>query len=219
MGELSFADGADFAMVQYRLGHLASWWGLQECDCEDCTQEALLALLSQHPDWRTDNLRTWLWLRRVLRHKATDAYRRAFRHGDVHFDEQVQTSGTGAPTSDRHVADLNPAALRKLAVIDGALSELTEENRNILVMHAGRGMTFAEIGEMLGLTAGRAEWRYRRALRQVRCLLAAMQPHPPMDDIGGRVTIQEGSGGDQGGKRHDVKNQRKFVSPIFLKDF
>ncbi|MGC8641789.1 MAG: sigma-70 family RNA polymerase sigma factor [Isosphaeraceae bacterium] len=205
VGEFSFPDGADFAIVEDRLRRLASRWGLRTCDGDDCAQEALLALLARHRDWSPDDPRTWLWLRRVLRHKVMDVYRRAHRQRGVPLDESAPTSATAARAPDSQDADPGPAEMRKLSELDAALSELGEENRDILVMHAGRGLTFAEIADMLGLTAERVEWRYWRALRHVRSHLGALLFHPLMDDMvgGGSGTWRfrketQATGGGQG---------------------
>ena len=197
MGEFSFPDGADFAFVEDRLRRLASRWGLRTCDGDDCAQEALLALLARHRDWAPDDQGTWLWLRRVLRHKVMDVYRRAHRQRGVPLDESAPTSATAARAPDSQDADPGPAEMRKLSELDAALSELGEENRDILLMHGGKELTFPEIADMLRLTAERVEWRYWRALRHVRSHLGALLFHPLMDDIVGADRAR----GDSGRKR------------------
>lgn len=52
--------------------------------------------------------------------------------------------------------------------LEGALAALPEEQRSVVVMHLWEGMTFAEIGEVCGVSGNTAASRCRYALDKMR---------------------------------------------------
>ena len=52
--------------------------------------------------------------------------------------------------------------------LEGALAELPEEQRSVVVMHLWEGMTFAEIGEVCGISGNTAASRCRYGLDKMR---------------------------------------------------
>jgi RNA polymerase sigma-70 factor (ECF subfamily) len=63
------------------------------------------------------------------------------------------------------------AATREL--VNRALEELPEEQREVVVMKLWGGLTFAEIGEAVGVPANTAATRYRYALEKMGGMLLA----------------------------------------------
>ena len=55
---------------------------------------------------------------------------------------------------------------------EAALRELPEEQREVLVMKIWGGLTFAQVGEALAISANTAGSRYRYALERLREALA-----------------------------------------------
>jgi RNA polymerase sigma-70 factor (ECF subfamily) len=56
-----------------------------------------------------------------------------------------------------------------------ALGQLSESQREVVVLHAYEGMTFAEIAEVLGATGVAVRVRAHRAYRRLRELLRPIE--------------------------------------------
>lgn len=62
------------------------------------------------------------------------------------------------------------------AELSGALSELTERERQVLALRFGGDLTAAEIAPILGLTLANVQQITSRALRKLRTLLGHTRP-------------------------------------------
>ncbi|WP_324674062.1 RNA polymerase sigma factor [Hymenobacter sp. GOD-10R] len=118
---------------------------------------------------------------RVLKYRASYHAGQPFRAWiyqlarNVHTDHWQQNR---RPTSDveqvEHTASYGRSALAQAAVTDRdaalqeALALLPPDQREILVLHRFQGFDYAEIGELLGCTAGAARVKAHRALEALR---------------------------------------------------
>ncbi|MGC8639200.1 MAG: sigma-70 family RNA polymerase sigma factor, partial [Isosphaeraceae bacterium] len=179
VGQLSHPSGADLGLPAARLVRLASRWGLQICDCEDCAQVALLALFEQHPDWSLDDRRIWPWLRHAVYSKAMDLHRQKHRRGLELLGEQAYDVGEGAapcPPEDLGASQARPPC-PALAMTEEILERVTEVNRTIFIEAAREGQDFACIGEGAGLTREEVRKRYDRVRQKVRCAVGPLCGH------------------------------------------
>jgi RNA polymerase sigma-70 factor, ECF subfamily len=122
---------------------------------------------------------------RVLRHRAT------FR-GDARFTtwvyriarnvclEHIARSARDRRIAERWFSETEPPDAAPNAdeneVLTAAMRALTPEQREVLVLCRYHDLPFAEIGEVLGCTAGAARVRAHRALAALRDAYIALDP-------------------------------------------
>ena len=128
----------------------------QWCDCpEDVVQEVLIELAAQP---RTpDDAAAWLY--RVVRNKAITAWRSSQRR---RRHETAAVIGRAAmferSSADRVDAEVAAAALESLSI----------ELREVVVARIWGGLTFQQIGHLVGASDSAAHRRYEAALLALR---------------------------------------------------
>ena len=165
MGTGPDPDGEVLSLLDALLRRSTVMRGVQTCDCDDCVQDAWLALFAEHPDWNPADPRCQAWLRIVARNKAVDVVRRLQRHPDEPLDGQAFVSHWAESSDDpgdREAGSGSPRAAL-VARIREVLNGLSDDTRLILVQHAQAGRGYAEIGMELGLTAEQIRSRYNWA--------------------------------------------------------
>lgn len=135
-----------------------------ESAADDVTQEAFLAAWRALPDFRGDcRFSTWLyrlttnagidWLRREKRYRSTD---------DV-TELELPDDGPG-PQDQAEQAEAQQAVRR-------ALSRLSEEHRQVLLLRYMQELDYAEIAAALEISEGTVKSRISRAKMRLRELL------------------------------------------------
>jgi RNA polymerase sigma-70 factor (ECF subfamily) len=133
---------------------------------EDLVQTTFLRLHAARRSWRTgERLRPWAFT--IAARVRVDWHRSRGR------PEQELDEAEG-------VADPDPAADPAEAIVTeeraervrAALDRLPEPQRVVVHLHRLEGMTFAEIGRVLGISEGAAKLRAFRAYAQLRSHLA-----------------------------------------------
>jgi RNA polymerase sigma-70 factor (ECF subfamily) len=134
---------------------------------EDVVQEVFLQLWSrpQAFDESRGSLGTYVAV--MARSRAIDV-RRARRARDA-ATERAAHAEPAAPardtTAERAIsADLSSRALR-------VLEQLPAEQRDVMLLNYGRGLTVPEIARLTGVSLGTAKSRVRLGLRRTRALL------------------------------------------------
>ena len=124
----------------------------QWCDCpDDVVQEALIELVAQP---RTpDDVAAWLY--RVVRNKAITAWRSAQRRRR-HETEAVAHRSAAFERSAADRIDAGVAA--------AALDSLSIELREVVVARIWGGLTFQQIGRLVGVSDSAAHRRYEAGL-------------------------------------------------------
>jgi RNA polymerase sigma factor (sigma-70 family) len=136
----------------------------QWCGCaEDVVQEALVELAGQPR--MPDDAAAWLY--RVVRNKAIVAWRSSQRR---RRHETAAVAGRGEAfersVADRIDADVAAAALQTLSI----------ELREVVVARIWGGLTFQQIGALVGVSDSAAHRRYEAGLLALRQKLRAPCP-------------------------------------------
>jgi RNA polymerase sigma-70 factor (ECF subfamily) len=125
---------------------------------EDVVQEAFVQLARQDEA----PVQPAAWLYRVVRNGALSAARGEQRRRKHEAAAAKRTSGWFLPAEAARI-DAETAA--------EALRELSLEEREIIVSHLWGGLTFQQIGEMVGQSAATAYRRYVAGLKTLRTQL------------------------------------------------
>jgi RNA polymerase sigma factor (sigma-70 family) len=128
----------------------------QWCDCpDDVVQESLIQLSGQLP--MPDNPVAWLY--RVVRNKAMTASRASQRRRR----HETAVAGDRPPTFERSPGDQIDAGDAAAAI-----ESLAIDLREVVVARIWGGLTFQQIGELVGVSDSAAYRRYEAALSALR---------------------------------------------------
>lgn len=122
---------------------------------EDIVQEAMIQLVQQKS--RPDNPAAWLF--RVVRNRAISAARSAARR-QRHESTAAGQHRAWFVSNNGQSLDAGHAA--------NALSQLPEIEREIVVAHLWGGLTFEQVGQLVGNSSSAVHRRYVRALQSLR---------------------------------------------------
>lgn len=134
-------------------------------DAEDVAQDALVTALERLEQCREPD-RFGAWLRRIARNRALNlrrgrALRRALSLGAV-----LQVQADESPERDRQLGEMRDALL-------SGLKELTEVQREVVLLHDLEGWRHREIAETLEIPEGTVRSHLFHARRALRRLLPA----------------------------------------------
>ena len=131
-------------------------YAAQLCDCpEDAVQEALVELAAREA--APANVVAWLY--RAVRSRAMNASRAAGR--------RKRREAEAAAARPRAIVGPEVAGLDAEAVT-AALADLPGEHREVIVAHVWGGLTFQDIGRLIGVSDSTAHRRYQAALAALR---------------------------------------------------
>ena len=141
------------AVRRYLFGLCGNW-----DEAEDLAQEALLKVWrKRHSFDGRSNVRTWIFA--VARNHWLDCLRRRKVRPREQSMEHDPQSGSGQPTPPAMAERVELAEAVRLAV-----DKLPEEQREALSLRESEGLTFREIGQLLGVPTATAKSRVRYAL-------------------------------------------------------
>lgn len=150
----------------------------------DATQEVFLRVVKNAARWQ-HKAKFTTWMYTIARNFCIDeARKRKFRKTDslnetVGKDEEAGTEKIDQVTADEVGADRLTDSLRIRAVIDAALQELPEEQREVFCLRQYGGLPFKEIGEAVGVGENTVKSRMRYALGTLQKALLAAGFQPP----------------------------------------
>jgi RNA polymerase sigma-70 factor, ECF subfamily len=140
---------------------------------EDLTGEVFLRVVQHVRRFKLDTSRpaasVSAWLYRIAANLVSDHHRSRRRRPQVDLDDDVSVT-VQSPDPCEEVE--RQEALHRLS---GALAQLTEEQRLVVVSKFGEGLSNAETAAWLGKTEGAIEGLQHRALRTLSRLLGAKQ--------------------------------------------
>jgi RNA polymerase sigma-70 factor (ECF subfamily) len=152
-------------------------------DASDVVQDVLLEAHRRLSDYlRNPSMPFHLWLRHIAKDHVIDAHRRHRKALRRSLDrEQPLVPAALADHSSYELAGqlLDPertpaseAIRRELQRrLDGAIANLEEDDREIILMRHGEQLSNQEVAAALGLTEAAASMRYLRAVRRLRAAL------------------------------------------------
>jgi RNA polymerase sigma-70 factor (ECF subfamily) len=152
-------------------------------DASDVVQDVLLEAHRRLSDYlRNPAMPFFLWLRHIAKDHIIDAHRRHRQAQRRSLDrEQPLAPGRLDDHSSFELAGqlLDQEATPATAAIqhelqrrlDGAITQLAEDDREIILMRHGEQLSNQEVAAALGLTEAAASMRYLRAVRRLRAAL------------------------------------------------
>lgn len=156
-------------------------------DASDVVQDVLLEASGRLADYLRDPAMPFhLWLRSMARDRIIDMHRRhraaekrsveKERPLHAHFGDRSSIELAGVLKDP----ELTPAAATLKKELEArflaALDELSEDDRDILLMRHFEGLGNGEAAEALGLSPAAAGMRHLRALRRLREILEGDEP-------------------------------------------
>lgn len=165
--------------VQLRLDRKLS----QRVDASDIVQDVLLEASRRLEDYlKRPPMPFALWLRQLARDHMIDAHRkhRVAQRRSLDREQPMVRPGFGEQSSldlagQLCDGELTPAAAAIRQELERrfltALDELSEDDREIILMRHFEHLTSEEAAEALGMTAAAAGMRHLRALRRLRGVL------------------------------------------------
>lgn len=135
---------------------------------DDAAQEVCLAVLTALPRYRHEGRPFEAFVYRIASRRVADAMRAVYR--DAVPVEDVPDSVCPEPTPEDAVLQLADAE-RARALLD----LLPEQQREVLTLRVAVGLSAAETGAALGLSAGAVRVTQHRALTRLRELTAGVE--------------------------------------------
>ncbi|WP_421789216.1 RNA polymerase sigma factor [Hyphobacterium sp.] len=131
-------------------------------DAHDAAQETFVAL-HRNLHRFDPSLSFVAWLFHMARNKGRDALRKRTAMRWLGGEDSMEQYASTAPAPDIEVADR-----QTLEQVEGAIREMPEGLKTPLLLSAIEGLTHAEIGTVMGLTAKAVEVRIYRARSRLR---------------------------------------------------
>lgn len=140
-------------------------------DAEDVVQDALLAAYRGIGkfDGRS-SLKTWLG--KIVMKRSISAWRKNRRHRSAVSLEPMHDA---AGISARRIPTDAVAAVDQRLDLTAALPELAAEYREVFILRELQGLSYAEIGQTLGIPPGTVDSRLYRARSELRKRLKGYQ--------------------------------------------
>ena len=132
-----------------------------ESAADDVTQEAFLAAWRALPDFRGD-CRFSTWLYRLITNAGIDWLRREKRHRSADDVTELELPDDAPSPQEQAEQSETQSAVRR------ALSRLSEEHRQVLILRELEGLSYGEIAALLGVEEGTVKSRIARARLALR---------------------------------------------------
>ena len=133
---------------------------------EDCTQETFIKVWKSLKKYDPEkSFRSWVFT--IARNTTTDFLRKkkAIPFSNLSVDE-LRFEDTVQDTADLPEAFLAKAEDR--AFLEKLLDELSPESKSVILLHHQEGLTFDEIGTIMGKPMNTVKSWYRRAIKKMQ---------------------------------------------------
>lgn len=133
-------------------------------DSEDILQETFLKIWSNADSYKAKGT-PMAWILTITKNFALMKLREKKRHQDMEpeqWDMEFHIPDTAGNTEDRHL-------------LEAALNILTEEERQIILLHAVSGLKFREISELTGIGLSTVLSKYHRSLKKLRIYIEGVE--------------------------------------------
>lgn len=126
---------------------------------ENLAQETFVRVFARRGQYlEGKTFSTWLW--QIAVNVCREEWRRTERRGEVALGER-----------EVHGAEPGPAewaeTRERVVLVQEALAGLGERLREVVILREYHGLTFREIGEVLGVAEGTVKWRMAEAMREL----------------------------------------------------
>ena len=130
-----------------------------EADAADAAQEGMVRALRGLAGFRGDaSFRTWLLT--IVANEARSFLRRSSRRREAVLEDEVASGAVGV--ADRVVESAEAERARVL------LARLPEKQRLAVQLRVDEGLSFREVGEVIGSSEGAARVNYHHGIRRLR---------------------------------------------------
>lgn len=180
---LAARDDEDALAVLYdRYGRVAYGLALRivrdQALAEDAVQEAFLAVWRTAASFRADRAKPSTWILTLVHRRAVDVVRREERRRAAPLAE-----GSEEPDQRALAADEEIALTDRRRLVQEALRQLPDEQREALELAYYGGLTQSELAERLAVPLGTIKSRMFTGLRRLRDLLAEAGLDEPLPGL------------------------------------
>lgn len=144
-----------------------------EAEARDLVQNAFIKAYQGLDTFRLDSS-FYTWLYRIAMNLAIDSCRKRRRRKTGSFDEAIAARDEDGEMLELHHVDGPAEALHRKELrqrIFAAMEELTEEQREVLLLREVEGLSYAEISESMGIPEGTVMSRLFYARKKMQALL------------------------------------------------
>lgn len=172
-----YLKGRQSAFEELTQRHLKSVYSFalrfvgSEADAEDVAQETFLKAWKNLKKYRKESSKFKTWTLRIARNTAIDFLRKKKHVPISRFDTEGGNVLAETVPDPGALAEELMIKLDDTNILTRALSQLSAEHREILLLHYMSGLTFEDIGDALDEPANTVKSRHRRALMVLRKLL------------------------------------------------
>ena len=130
---------------------------------EDMVQNIFLRMLTYSNSFAgTGEFKTWMY--HIARNVLHDFYKKNKKQPHKYPVENMNEKIAG-----EYFSDIAIEKKQELKTLETALMNLTEDNRELLLLCRYQELKYYEIAELLGITEGAVKVRVHRALNQLKC--------------------------------------------------
>ena len=133
-------------------------------DSEDILQETFLKIWSNADSYKAKGT-PMAWILTITKNLALMKLREKKRHQDMEpeqWDMEFHIPDTAGHTEDRHL-------------LEAALNILSEEERQIILLHAVSGLKFREISDLTGIGLSTVLSKYHRSLKKLKIYIEGVE--------------------------------------------
>ena len=147
-------------------------------EAEDVAQETMLRLWKIAPDWRQGETKVTTWAYRVATNLCIDRQRSRRRKGHVTLDDAPDLADAG-PGAEQRLQDG-----RRVAVLEAALADLPDRQRQAVVLRHIEGLTNPEIAAVMDIGVEAVESLTARGKRALAAILSGQRDALGYEDDG-----------------------------------
>lgn len=159
---------------QERVYHMVYGMLRNQEDARDITQDAFVKAYDNLQKFRLESS-FYTWIYRIAMNLAIDLLRKRKRRPVTDFDEQIATRDERGGIDDVHHQDGPGRTLerkRLYARIMGAMQQLPEDQRQVVLLRELEGLSYKEIAEVMEVPEGTIMSRLYYARKKLQKLLA-----------------------------------------------
>jgi RNA polymerase sigma-70 factor (ECF subfamily) len=133
-------------------------------DAEDILQETYLKIWAGADSYNAKGT-PMAWILTITKNLALMKLRERKKHQDLEpeqWDMEFHIPDTAGNTEDRHL-------------LEAAMTILSEEERQIILLHAVSGLKFREIGALTGIGLSTVLSKYHRALKKLKVYIEGVE--------------------------------------------